>query len=72
MHDPHLQFLAIPSATLARAWVGTVVDSRDGYILALTPIAYPSTSEARFGARRRWAAYHRGDAGCAQDAEASA
>lgn len=55
----HLKFLAIPSATVAHAWVGIVTDGRQGRVQLQTLVAYRSASEARFGARRAWVAFQR-------------
>lgn len=59
MQDNHLQFLATPSATVANAWIGLVVDRRSSRIVLQTIVAYRSASEARFGARRSWVAFQR-------------
>lgn len=55
----HLKFLAVPSATVAHAWVGIVTDTRHGHVQLQTLVAYRSVSEARFGARRSWVAFQR-------------
>lgn len=59
MQDTHLQFLATPSATVANAWIGLVVDRRSSRIMLQTLVAYRERSEARFGARRSWVAFQR-------------
>lgn len=59
MNTSHLKFLAIPSATVAHAWVGVVTDGRQGRVQLQTLVAYRSASEARFGARRSWVAFQR-------------
>ena len=59
MNTSHLKFLAVPSATVAHAWVGIVADGRQGRVQLQTLVAYRSASEARFGARRSWVAFQR-------------
>lgn len=59
MQESNLKFLAIPSATVAHAWVGIVTDGRHGRVQLQTIVAYRSASEARFGARRSWVAFQR-------------
>lgn len=59
MQESNLKFLAIPSATVAHAWVGIVTDGRHGRVQLQTIVVYRSASEARFGARRRWVAFQR-------------
>lgn len=59
MNTCHLKFLAVPSATVAHAWVGIVADGRQGRVQLQTLVAYGSASEARFGARRSWVAFQR-------------
>lgn len=55
----HLKFLAVPSATVAHAWVGVVTDGRHGRVHLQTIVVYRSASEARFSARRSWVAFQR-------------
>lgn len=59
MQESNLKFLAIPSATVAHAWVGIVTNGRHGRVQLQTIVAYRSSSEARFGARRSWVAFQR-------------
>ncbi len=53
MHQ-QVEFHASPSATVAGQWVGLVVDVASGRVLTQTGLTYPTSDQARFGARIKW------------------
>ena len=59
MNDKPLQFLATPSATVPNTWIGIVVETSTGRVLAQTLVPYRHPHQARFGARRKWAEWVR-------------
>ena len=53
MHQ-QVEFHASPSATVAGQWVGLVIDAASGRVLTQTGLTYPTSDQARFGARIKW------------------